>query len=297
MNTTSPVLEVRSLQKSYGSMTAVDGISFSIPAGSCFGLLGPNGAGKSTTIEIMEGILPADAGQVLFHGQPITKEFHQSAGIQFQSTALQDFITSREALLLFKSFYKNSLGLDQLIESCALEDFLEQDVRKISGGQRQRLLLAIALVNDPEVVFLDEPTTGLDPQARRNFWDLITKIKAQNKTILLTTHYMEEAHQLCDDIAIMDKGKIIAQGEPKVLLHKHFGHVVLELPKTDFTLQHSSFCYPVYEHGDYVEILAEKVELAIDALRQGGVRLENLRVRERSLEDLFLALTGEALRS
>ena len=213
-----PILEVRNLVKQYRDLFAVNDVSFAIEAGQCFGLLGPNGAGKTTTIEIMEGIIKASQGQVLYQGQPVTSAIAQQIGIQFQHTALQDFLTVKETLDLFSSFYQQALPHETLIELCDLSEFLNRDNRLLSGGQRQRLLLALALINDPEVVFLDEPTTGLDPQARRNFWQLIQNIKAQNKTIVLTTHYMDEAEQLCDQVVVMDHGKIIEQGSPIELL-------------------------------------------------------------------------------
>ena len=225
-----PLLEVHRLVKQYRGVRAVDGISFNIERGTCVGLLGPNGAGKTTTVEILEGIIPATSGEILFKGGPIDDQFRQSAGIMFQNTALQEHITVQETLTLFRSFYRHTRPLNELIASCALGDFLSRDVQKLSGGQRQRLLLAIALLNDPEILFLDEPTTGLDPQARRNFWQLIRDIKAEQKTVALTTHYMDEAYQLCDEIAIMDRGRIIAQGSPQQLLKSHFENSVISLP-------------------------------------------------------------------
>src|SRR5215470_12022700 len=231
---TTPILEVRNLVKVYPAATAVTGISFSVREGICFGLLGPNGAGKTTTIEIMEGILPPTSGEVRYRGAPLGPRFHEEAGILFQKTALQDFLTVRQCIGLFRGLYDRGLAVDEALRLCALEKLAGRDNRKLSGGQLQRLLLAIALVNDPAVLFLDEPTTGLDPQARRNFWELVQSIKAQRKTIILTTHYMEEAELLCDAIAIMDNGKIIAQGPPRRLLHEHFAEVMLELPKHDF---------------------------------------------------------------
>ena len=214
------ILEVRKLVKKYPGVIAVDGIHFAVNAGECFGLLGPNGAGKTTTVEIMEGITPPTGGEVLYRGEPVDARFRQEVGIQFQSTALQDFLTVRETLQLFRSFYARGLDVGELSRLCTLGEYLDRDARKLSGGQRQRLLLALALVNDPEVLFLDEPTTGLDPQARRNFWDLIRAIKARHKTVILTTHYMEEAFLLCDRIAIMDHGHIIAEGPPATLDRK-----------------------------------------------------------------------------
>ena len=229
-----PVLEVRELVKQYPGVRAVDGVSFSIAEGQCFGLLGPNGAGKTTTVEMMEGILEPTSGEVLYRGEPLGAQFREEAGIQFQKTALQDFLTVRETLTLFSRLYPRRRDVDELIRTCALEQVASRDNRKLSGGQMQRLLLAIALVNDPRVLFLDEPTTGLDPQARHNFWELIRSIKAEGRTVMLTTHYMEEAYELCDVIAIMDRGRIIAEGSPSRLLEQHFDDVVLELPREDF---------------------------------------------------------------
>ena len=218
-----PILEVRSLIKRYGSVTAVDGVSFAVPEGVCFGLLGPNGAGKTTTIEVMEGILAPTAGVVLYRGEPLGRRFREEAGILFQKTALQDFLTVRQTLQLFRGLYAGGNSVDEVIRLCALEKLEDRDNRKLSGGQLQRLLLAAALVNDPTILFLDEPTTGLDPQARRNFWQLMQQVKTQKKSIILTTHYMEEAELLCDDIVIMDRGKIIARGSPAALLQAQFG--------------------------------------------------------------------------
>ncbi len=201
-----PILEVRNLIKHYSSVTAVDGLSLAVPEGICFGLLGPNGAGKTTTIEIMEGILAATSGEVRYRGAPLDQRFREEAGILFQKTALQDFLTVRQSITLFRNLYARGLSVDEVIRLCALEKLADRDNRKLSGGQQQRLLLAIALVNDPSLLFLDEPTTGLDPQARRNFWELIQSIKARKKTIILTTHYMDEAELLCDEIAIVDGG-------------------------------------------------------------------------------------------
>ena len=215
----------------------------------------------------------------------------------FQSTALQDYVTGRENLRMFGSFYHRTLPLAELSEACALGEFLDRDTRKLSGGQRQRLLLAIALVNDPELLFLDEPTTGLDPQARRNFWELIHRIKARGKTVLLTTHYMEEAYHLCDEIAIMDHGRIIAQGSPRDLLAAHFDDVVLQLPLADFPDPTPLASHTVIQGQDTVEILTRDVNAAIQELLARNISLARLQIRPRTLEDLFLELTGRELRS
>ena len=188
----SVAISVQELTKKYKDITAVNNISFNVEQGHCFGLLGPNGAGKTTTIEIMEGIISPTSGQVTYkgkgyQGKKVDDSISQQIGIQFQHTALQDFLTVKETLNLFSSFYQHTLAQEQVIELCDLKDFLNRDNRLLSGGQRQRLLLALALINDPEIIFLDEPTTGLDPHARRNFWQLIKNIKAQDKTIILAT--------------------------------------------------------------------------------------------------------------
>ncbi len=292
-----PVLEVRNLVKEYPGVRAVDGVSFTIEPGQCFGLLGPNGAGKTTTVEMMEGVTVPTSGEVLYGGEPLGARFRAEAGIQFQKTALQDFLTVRETLQLFRRLYPRGRDVDELIRLCALEQLADRDNRKLSGGQTQRLLLAIALANDPQVLFLDEPTTGLDPQARHNFWDLIRSIKAERRTVLLTTHYMEEAYFLCDTIAIMDQGRIIAEGQPSRLLKDHFEDVVLELPREDFRGETADFPLSVLVADERVEISTSDVERALRALLDRGVPLRHLQIRPRNLEDLFLELTGRELRT
>ncbi len=291
------IIEVRDLVKQYPKTRAVDGIDLAISEGVCFGLLGPNGAGKSTTIEMIEGMIAPTSGTVLYRGEALGRKFREKAGIQFQSTALQDFQTVRETLETFAAMYTGHMAIDEIIELCALGGFLDQDARKVSGGQKQRLLLAIALVNDPDILFLDEPTTGLDPQARRNFWDLVERIKARNKTILLTTHYMEEAYILCDEIAIMDHGRIIARGTPQRLLQDHFNDVVLELPESIATERLQDFPYRMHASRGRVEISTDDVNGAVNALMARDVPLNQLRIRPRTLEDLFLELTGRELRA
>lgn len=298
MNTAASIIEVRQLQKHYPEVKAVDGVSFAVRPGICFGLLGPNGAGKTTTIEIMEGITPATTGTVLYKGAEQGERFRNEAGIQFQNTALQEFLTVKEHLHLFSSLYEGGLSLDELIEICSLEAYLNRDAGKLSGGQRQRLLLAIALVNDPDLVFLDEPTTGLDPQARLNFWELVNRIKARHKTVVLTTHYMEEAYNLCDEIAIMDHGKIIAEGSPDALLAKHFQDVIIELPLDDFPPAARAIPHRVLAKVSPVaEIVTRDVNQTIAGLIEKGASLTHLKVRSRTLEDLFIELTGKELRS
>ena len=293
----APILQVRDLVKQYPAVTAVNGVSFAVPEGTCFGLLGPNGAGKTTTIEIMEGILPPTAGEVRYRGEPLGARFREEAGILFQKTALQDFLSVRQSVALFRGLYRHGLDVDEVLELCALSKLASRDNRKLSGGQQQRLLLAIALVNDPKVLFLDEPTTGLDPQARRNFWDLVESIKARRKTIILTTHYMEEAQLLCDEIVIMDHGRIIAQGAPQRLLSEHFSEVLLELPRHEFPEVARQLPLKVIDASDRVEISTHDLDGTLRALIEARVPLRNLRIRPANLEDLFLDLTGKELRT
>jgi ABC-2 type transport system ATP-binding protein len=292
------MLEVTDLSKHYAGVRAVDGISFTISRGCCFGLLGPNGAGKTTTVEMLEGILTPTSGTIRYKGAPLGKRFRQEAGIMFQHTALQEFIKVREVLSLFQRFYPHTRPIEELVEICALQEFLERDTRKISGGQRQRLLLALALINNPEVVFLDEPTTGLDPQSRRNLWEQVREIKAENKTLVLTTHYMEEAHELCDEIIIIDHGRIIEQGAPQNLLAAHFDNAVITLPKQSlpagFQPDPGATLLPQNEH---LEILSRDLNVSIRHLLDQGISLNQLEVRSPTLEDLFLELTGHQLRT
>jgi ABC-2 type transport system ATP-binding protein len=291
------IIEVNHLVKHYPAVKAVDDISFSVRQGECFGMLGPNGAGKTTTVEIMEGITPADHGMVHYQGEPMGPRFRSEVGIQFQSTALQDFLTVRETLRLFRSFYPHGLPLEELAQLCALQDYMDRDARRLSGGQRQRLLLALALVNDPVLLFLDEPTTGLDPQARHNFWELVRNIKARGKTVILTTHYMEEAYLLCDRIIIMDHGRIIAEGQPAALMAHHFQDVVLQLPQEDFRPARDAITENIKPAGEYVEITTSDINATIAVLLNHKVSMAHLQIRARTLEDLFLELTGRELRA
>jgi len=244
----------------------------------------------------MEGILPPTSGEVRYRGEPLGPRFREDAGILFQKTALQDHLTVRQCVALFRGLYSHGLEVEEVLRICALDTLARRDARKLSGGQQQRLLLAIALVNDPAVLFLDEPTTGLDPQARRNFWQLVESIKARRKTIILTTHYMEEAELLCDEIAIMDRGRIVAQGPPRRLLREHFAEVLLEVPRADFPDAARSLPLKLIDTSDRVEITTHDLEGTLRTLLAAHVPLTNLRVRPPNLEDLFLELTGKELR-
>jgi ABC-2 type transport system ATP-binding protein len=292
------ILEVQDLHKSYGSVKAVDGVSFSIPDGICFGLLGPNGAGKTTTVEMLETILEPDAGDIRFRGKPIGGHYKERVGIQFQSTALQQYITVKETLTLFSSLYPKKRPLDEIIEICALEELLDRDNQKLSGGQRQRLLFGLALVNDPELLYLDEPTTGLDPQARRNFWALIENIKTEGKTVVLTTHYMDEAEILCEEIAIMDRGKIIAQGPPDDLVRSNFEGVIISVPyDSEGGVATGSLPGDATVRDGKVEIETSDIEASLRSLLDYDISLDGLNVHTADLDDLFLKLTGTTLRS
>jgi len=290
-------MRVEHLAKDYGAVKAVDDISFEIEEGICFGLLGPNGAGKTTTIEIMEGITAATSGTVKYRGNPIGRDFRKKVGIQFQSTALPEFITVKETLELFSAFYAKPRPLEEVVDLCSLEDILERDNQKLSGGQRQRMLLALAIIPKPDIVFLDEPTTGLDPQARRNFWDLIARIKAEKTTVLLTTHYMDEAQILCDRIAIMDHGKILEIDTPEALLAKHFEGVLIELPYDGCCSEALSKFEGISILGDTLELETKTLDKSLKDLLAAHVDLEGLSIHKPNLEDLFIKLTGSSLRT
>ncbi len=290
-------LEARNLTKQYPGVLAVAGVSFAVPEGICFGLLGPNGAGKTTTVEIIEGVTAATSGEVFYYGEPVGHRFQQEAGIQFQNTALQDYLTVRETLEMFRSLYDRQADLDDLVDQCSLGELLDRDNRKLSGGQRQRLLLAVALVNRPRLVFLDEPTTGLDPQARRNFWDLVQRLRAEGTTIVLTTHYMDEAQVLCDDIAIMDAGKIVTHGSPDELLRRQYKGLIIELPIADVTGEMAGIEHTVYENLGVVEVVTSDVSASLQQLSPHVRNLNHIKIRQPNLEDLFLDLTGHSLRA
>lgn len=291
------VLDVSNLVKSFGSFKAVDGVSFTIFQGTCYGLLGPNGAGKTTTIEMIEGLLAQDSGDILYKGRARGKSFYEEVGIQFQNTELPHYLTVKETLVSFRNLYRKKMDLDALISLCQLEDILARDNRKISGGQKQRLLLAMAMANDPDLIFLDEPTTGLDPQARRHLWDIVFQLKTQCKSIVLTTHYMEEAQLLCDTIAIMDHGRFIAEGMPQDLLDEHLSGTSLILPPGVPEERLDGLAWPWFKIREgSIEIQTQDVNACMNELVDRNVDLTGLTVRPQNLEDLFIKLTGRAIR-
>ena len=290
------ILEVKNLVKVFGKVNAVNDVSFSVEEGTCLGLLGPNGAGKTTTVEICEGVIPATSGEILYKGKPRSSSFKNEIGIQFQTTALLAFLTVRETLATFQRLYQSPTSTENLVELCQLDGFLDHYNDKISGGQRQRFLLALALVNQPHMLFLDEPSTGLDPQARRNLWRLIKSIKAEGKTIILTTHYMEEAQFLCDDIAILDYGKIIAQGSPDALIKKYTREATVVIPKGNVDLSTLQLPSENKENKEHIEIKTDDVNACLQQLISQNVDLADMTVLSPNLETVFLNLTGRHLR-
>ena len=299
------VLEISNLKKRYGRVKAVNGISFFVEKGCCFGLLGPNGAGKTTCIEIIEGITAPSSGQIRYKGRPMGRRFKEEIGIQFQSTQLLDFLSVKETLETFARLYAPPVSLDVVINQCQLGDILNRRNNRISGGQKQRLLLALALLNDPELIFLDEPTTGLDPQARHHTWEIVASIKNAGKTLIMTTHYMEEAQTLCDEIAIIDQGRIIAQGAPETLVKELSGELTITIPRRGFpesakglfsTIGRQKIPGRFVENQHHYEIHTSGVNQVFRLFLENNVDLSQVSVRKQNLEDLFLEMTGRQLR-
>jgi len=305
----TPSLQVRQLRKSYGDVAAVAGVDLEVHPGECFGLLGPNGAGKTTTIEICEGLTPPDSGEVVVLGRGWgrdDRELRELLGISLQETQFADKLTVRETVRLFRSFYRRGPSHQAVIEMVQLQEKADARVGQLSGGQRQRMALACALVGDPELLFLDEPTTGLDPQSRRQLWELIEGFKAGGRSILLTTHYMDEAERLCDRVAIVDHGRVIAQGTPAELIASLRAEHVLEFAVADpAALDQSALgtlegvCGAALRNGLYrlqVSELHRAVPQLLGELRRQGAQLTELRTHSASLEDVFVTLTGRQLR-
>ncbi len=291
------MLEAINLVKTYDDLKAVDGVSFALAEGTCFGLLGPNGAGKTTTIEMIEDIITPTSGEILYRGGERSAAFKEEIGIQFQQTALLAYLSVHETLETFQSLYLQTEALDDLMEICHLNDIRDQMNDSLSGGQRQRLLLALALINAPRLIFLDEPSTGLDPQARRNLWQIIDRIKDQGKTLILTTHYMEEAQYLCDEIAIMDYGKIIAQGTPADLIDRHCEGDTIVLPKKNIGQPLNELNFHFFERQGHVEIPTTDVNRTLNQLMKANVDLTEMTIKSPNLEEVFLNLTGRRMRS
>lgn len=301
------VVEVRELAKQYGSLSAVDGVSFQVEEGEVFGILGPNGAGKTTMVEMIEGLRRPDSGAISVLGMDPRTEgqtIKERIGVQLQSTTLYDRIRVREAIDLFAGYYQTAIPTATLLEELALVEKQDAFIGKLSGGQQQRLALALALVNAPSLVFLDEPTTGLDPQARRNVWDIIRSLHERGKTVVLTTHYMEEAEELCHRVAILDHGKIIALDTPDALISAADLKSRVEVGAVEEGLRKAieEARLPatiVYTEGKLIlhttEVSNVLTQLTQIAARHGAA-LENLTVKKATLEDVFLSLTGRHLR-
>ena len=309
MADSNPIIRVRSLTKSYGSLEAVRGIDFEVRAGEVFGLLGPNGAGKTTTVEILEGLRPRTSGEVAVLGfDPATQsaQLKDQIGVCLQSTNLPDKIRVVEAMELFASFHSRSLDIAELLGRLQLWERRRQYYSTLSGGQKQRLVLAMALLNDPQVLFLDEPTAGLDPQARREIHGLISELRREKRTILLTTHYIEEAEKLCDQVAIIDDGKIILTGTPQEIQNRTLGHSVIEIrcetPLPDGDLPHwpDSDAASFNEDRTHLSVATDHpARTLVEIVRwidQHGVDLADVRLKRPSLEDVFIELTGRSLR-
>ncbi|MFK7873069.1 MAG: ABC transporter ATP-binding protein [Oligoflexales bacterium] len=288
------LLEVIEITRSYHKKKVVDGLSFQLPSHCCLVLLGPNGAGKSTTMEMIEGLRNPDSGRILFKGETRNARDMESFGIQFQETALLPQLTVRESLETFLNLYFKRRKIEDLIELCQLGEFQNRKHHQISGGQRQRLLLAMALANDPDILLLDEPTTGLDPQARRHLWGIVRDIKSEGKSMILTTHYMDEAQELCDELVIMDHGKILAEGSPKELLGEHCQNTILYIQGQGvLSLDHGE----VFSKAGGFEIHTQNVKHVLEELLTRELDMSSLSIRQAHLEDLFLQLTGKGLRS
>ncbi len=301
------IIKVNHIKKAYGSTVAMEDVSLSVKKGEIFGIVGPNGAGKTTTVESIIGLREPDGGTIRVLGLDPQKDriaLAQRIGIQLQEAALPQRLKVWEIIDLFSSFYDHTVPWEPLLEQWGLSEKRNADFQNLSGGQKQRLFIALALVNDPEVVFLDELTTGLDPQARRNTWDLVRAIRDQGKTVVLVTHFMDEAEELVDRLAIIDQGKVIAMDTPQALIEKTSSEkrVVFQRngnfnPELLETLPNIS---QVHQHGDRVTVYGEGdklVSAVINTLETNNITFDNLRTEQASLEDVFIALTGKDIRT
>jgi ABC-2 type transport system ATP-binding protein len=306
--TMDPIIEVNDLHKAYGAVAAVDGVSFTVARGEVFGLLGPNGAGKTTTVECLLNLRSPDRGSICILGVEkgaARPDLRARLGVALQSTGLLPELTVREQVSLFADLFPRALGIDGTLDRVGLLEDGRKPTKALSGGQKQRLAVALALINDPDLLFLDEPTTGLDPQARRRLWDVIRSLRGAGKTILLTTHYMEEAEQLCDRVAIIDHGRMIEQDHPDALIRKHFRESAIEFAANgefprDLLASQPAVTQVLSENGrislfttDVPQTMAGLFEMA----SRGLMTLQDMTVRQATLEDVFLKLTGRRIRS
>ena len=302
-------IEVAGLKKNYGALQAVKGVDFEVCAGEVFGLLGPNGAGKTTTVEILEGLRPRSGGRVSVLGcdpEVQTKQLKDRVGVCLQSTRLQDKLKVREAMELFAAFYTRTVDTTHLMKRLQLWEKREAQYSTLSGGQKQRLALALAMLNDPQVLFLDEPSSGLDPQARLEIHSLVQDLRAEKRTILLTTHYIEEAEKLCDRVAIVDEGRIIAMGTPREIQQRTLAYSTIEiecaepLPAGDL---------PAWRNAEKVTLDDRRTRIAVTSSRpagaivemvkwldEAGIELADIHIKRPSLEEAFIELTGKSLR-
>jgi len=306
------IIQAHGLVKRYGRLTAVDGVSFAIRRGEIFGLLGPNGAGKSSTLDMLEGIRPADGGAIVIDGLDIRRNrraIQSRIGVQLQATSLFEYLQVSETIALFGSFYPKAIAPETLLREVALEDKARAYPQDLSGGQRQRLALALALVNDPTLVFLDEPTSGLDPQSRHMVWEQVLRLRERGKTVVLTTHFMDEAQTLCDRIAIMDHGRVIAQDTPAALIATLGASAAIECAliagsvEAPISVDDLSGLPGVSEarlRGDTALIYTDRLEATLVALLRlagaHGAQVDHLQTHAPTLEDVFLKLTGRGLR-
>jgi len=302
-------LVIHDLRKSFSDVVAVNGLSLKVERGECFGLLGPNGAGKTTTIEICEGLISPDAGtiQMLGHSwRDHADKLRQRIGIQLQETQFPEKLSVEEVISLFRSFFSQGFTVEQAITMVQLDEKRKSRVGGLSGGQKQRLAMACALIGDPDLLFLDEPTTGLDPQARRNLWDLVSQLRGAGRTIILTTHYMDEAERLCDRVAVMDYGRIIALGAPSELIISIGGEQIVEfaigasapLNAAMLTRIQGVKSHRVHAglHQLFVSELHTAVPRVFESLTAQGLDLTEFRTHSATLEDVFVSLTGRNLR-
>jgi len=306
-----PAIQCRDLRKTYdGKVEAVRGLNLEIQSGECFGLLGPNGAGKTTTIEILEGLLQPTSGQVTILGhtwETHTRELREWLGISLQETRLSEKLSVRETIDLFASFYLHPRSSSEVMEELQLTEKADAWVGKLSGGQRQRLAVATALIGNPRILFLDEPTTGLDPQSRRQLWEIIRTFLRRGGTVLLTTHYMDEAERLCDCLAVIDHGQVIAEGTPSDLIERLGGHHLVEFAVSgspDSASLDGWMALPgaesVRQEDDIISLNVREphntIPALLDMVRMRGAKLQHLTTRQASLEDVFVRLTGRHLR-
>ncbi len=317
-------IQVHDLKKRYGDMVAVDGITFDVAPGEIFGLLGPNGAGKTTTVECLLGLRQADAGQICLLGSPRgaqARDIRSRLGVQLQTTGLLPQLTVREQVALFAQLFPHALPVEEVLDRVGLSDKAKASTKSLSGGQRQRLTIALALVNDPDLIFLDEPTTGLDPQARRALWDVVRDLKRAGKTVLLTTHYMEEAEQLCDRVAIVDHGRIIELDAPEALINKHFQETAIEfttpgqaprerlegLPGVSKLVlnghKSNNGHSPLGRNDQHSVVTLYSTDVPhtmaglFELVSAHALAFQDMTVRQATLEDVFLKLTGRHIRN